>query len=47
MKNLGIFGEADLGYNFGKFNRRNDAETNIDSQRRGLANTGVGIIFCF
>lgn len=47
MKNLGIFGEVGFGYSFGKFNRRNDAETEISSQRWGLANTGVGIIFYF
>ena len=47
MKNLGIFGEVGFGYTFGKFNRRNNAEINTDSQRWGLANTGVGIIFYF
>lgn len=47
MKNLGIFGEVGFGYSLGKFNRRNDAESDIDSQRWGLANTGVGIIFYF
>jgi hypothetical protein len=47
MKNLGVFGEVGFGYTFGKFNRRNSAETNTDSQRWGLANTGVGIIFYF
>ena len=47
MKNLGIFGEIGFGYTLGKFNRRNGAETNTDSQRWGFANTGVGIIFYF
>ena len=47
MKNLGIFGEVGFGYSLGKFNRRNDAETQIDSQRWGLTNTGVGIVFYF
>jgi hypothetical protein len=47
MKNLALFGEVGWGYSFGKFERRNDAETEGDSQRWGLANTGVGIIFYF
>ena len=47
MKNLGIFGEVGFGYTLGKLNRRNSLETNVDSQRWGLANTGIGIIFYF
>ena len=47
MNNVGIFGEVGFGYTFGKFNRRNDAETEIESKSWGLANTGIGIIFYF
>jgi len=47
MKNLDVFGEIGFGYTLGKFNRRNDVETDIDSQRWGLSNTGIGIVFYF
>jgi hypothetical protein len=47
LKNVGIFGEVGFGYSIGKFNRRNDTENETSSQRWGLANTGVGIIFYF
>jgi hypothetical protein len=47
MKNMGIFGEVGFGYSSGQFNRRNDRENESSSQRWGLANAGVGVVFYF
>lgn len=47
MKNLGIFGEIGFGYTYGKFDSENGVETDVNTRRWGLANSGVGIVFYF
>jgi len=44
---LALFGEVGFGYTWSKFKRDNGVDLTVKTQRWGLANSGVGLIFYF
>jgi hypothetical protein len=44
---LSLFGEIGLGYTRGLFNQDNITDTNTKTNKWGLVNTGVGLVFYF
>ncbi|MFW6140600.1 MAG: hypothetical protein ACOC5S_04530 [Acidobacteriota bacterium] len=47
MDNLGLYGEVGLGYTHGLFSEDNSIETDTKTNRWGIVNSGIGLVFYF